>query len=71
MKDILLGISDDLSSIFSVSQIEIENGDPKIEVIIADGSKCERCWRKDISVVESELSICYRCVKSLEKINAT
>lgn len=66
-KLLLEKISDDLSSIFSVSQVYIEIGD-NIDVFPADGEKCERCWKKDNSVRENEFSICKRCSQNLDII---
>jgi isoleucyl-tRNA synthetase len=69
-----------LPAIFIVSQVEVaefdgpvRGGDPfpfHIEVLRADGTKCERCWNYSTHVGESAdyPTICERCVKALEEI---
>lgn len=66
---------DDLRYIFIVSQIEIEDtpgtgGDLRIEVLKADGPKCERCWNYSIEVGKDSTypSLCERCVPAVQEI---
>ena len=59
----------DLRYIFIVSQVEIEessreSGVLKVEVLPADGSKCERCWNYSLEVGKDPAfsTLCERCL---------
>jgi isoleucyl-tRNA synthetase len=63
----------DLRYIFIVSQVSIEEGPAekeglKIEVLRADGSKCERCWNYSVEVGKNALytTLCERCVPVIQ-----
>jgi isoleucyl-tRNA synthetase len=60
----LSDIESELAAALIVSQVEIVNGEPQIEVIKADGEKCERCWV--YGEVKDEL--CERCARVVENI---
>jgi isoleucyl-tRNA synthetase len=78
--DILEKYKDDLRTIFIVSEVSMIKGDKadgifksldieglSIQVKLASGEKCERCWIHDISVgADSEQpTICSRCQNAL------
>jgi len=64
----------ELRSIFIVSSVtlhpdgEDEKG-MRIEVLRADGGKCERCWNYDVSVGQlgEHQTICKRCAEAIQK----
>jgi isoleucyl-tRNA synthetase len=61
-------LGDDLKFLFIVSNIEIAPAaEEKIEVGIAEGEKCERCWhvRSDTGANPEHPGICGRCVSNL------
>jgi len=63
----------DLPFLFIVSQVELkkyEKGEPKIEVIPAEGQKCARCWnyRIDVGKNDAHPSICLRCVDAIGEL---
>jgi isoleucyl-tRNA synthetase len=70
----------DLPSLFIVSQVEIlpsdshvlgtDSGAVQIEVLRADGTKCERCWNYSTHVGENSRypGICERCSEALAEI---
>ncbi len=66
----------DLDAIFIVSQIamktasDIENGYFKVEILRAEGQKCERCWNYSERVGEFEKypTVCERCITALSEI---
>ncbi|MFP5482335.1 MAG: zinc finger domain-containing protein, partial [Gammaproteobacteria bacterium] len=61
-------LGDDLKFLFIVSNIEIAPAaEEKIEVGIAEGEKCERCWhvRPDTGANPEHPGICGRCVSNL------
>ncbi len=56
----------DLAFVFIVSQVEItelSEGDLQVEVVSADGAKCERCWNYSLEVGKDEEfpTVCERC----------
>ncbi len=65
----------DLRYIFIVSQVVLEE-DPKaenglqIEVLKADGQKCERCWNYSVQVgIDEECpTLCERCIPAVKEI---
>jgi isoleucyl-tRNA synthetase len=67
----------DLRFIFIVSQVVVEN-DPnatdglKIEVLKADGQKCERCWNYSVEVGNdaSFPTLCERCVPAVKAMTS-
>ncbi len=67
----LKGYSKELPYIFIVSQVELESGaELKIEVLNADGEKCERCWNYSTKVGDSVKypTVCERCNEALAEI---
>jgi isoleucyl-tRNA synthetase len=72
--------STDLPSLFIVSQVEIlpsdshalgnDSGPVQMEVLRADGIKCERCWNYSTHVGENTRypGICERCSEALAEI---
>jgi isoleucyl-tRNA synthetase len=61
----------DLRYLFIVSQVELREGNEvSINVSVADGEKCERCWNYSTHVGESETypTVCERCVAALKEI---
>jgi isoleucyl-tRNA synthetase len=65
----------DLGYIFIVSQVVVEdnpgaNESIQIEVLKADGQKCERCWNYSVEVGESTLypTLCERCIPAIKEI---
>jgi isoleucyl-tRNA synthetase len=73
-----------LPALFIVSQVEIVDeskglpqkntqfGGWRIEIVRADGAKCERCWNYSTHVGENAdyPTICERCVKALDEIES-
>jgi isoleucyl-tRNA synthetase len=68
----------DLNSIFIVSSVTLHHdegmatGDAtgvRVEVLHADGEKCERCWNYDVTVGQhpEHRTVCHRCVKAIEQ----
>jgi len=82
LREILTGFGENLRDIFIVSSTSITETPDKtvytsqeieglsIRVTKALGDKCERCWKYDTSVGESDTysGACSRCISSLEKI---
>ena len=61
-----------LRYIFIVSQVEVHEGDQfAVEIVKADGTKCERCWNYSTHVGEfSEYpTVCERCSEAFEAKN--
>jgi isoleucyl-tRNA synthetase len=54
-----------------VSDLLLVLGGLNIEVLPADGAKCERCWNYSTRVGESSAypTVCERCVAALEEIS--
>ena len=67
----LLSYYDQLRYILIVSQVEVhEGGSTSVEIVAADGEKCERCWNYSTRVGEfSEFpTVCERCAEALPEI---
>jgi isoleucyl-tRNA synthetase len=67
----LLDYFDQLRYIFIVSQVEVHEGDAtSVEIVKADGEKCERCWNYSTRVGEFEdfPTVCERCFDVLSQI---
>ncbi|HUR97789.1 MAG TPA: zinc finger domain-containing protein, partial [Pyrinomonadaceae bacterium] len=67
----LLDYFEQLRYIFIVSQVEVHEGDAlKVEILKADGAKCERCWNYSVRVGEFEKypTVCERCAGALGEI---
>lgn len=78
---LLLSYQDDLRPVFIVSQVNLLDSKPlspafasqeieglSIQVLPAEGKKCERCWVYDSGVGSNQVhpAICPRCLKALE-----
>ncbi len=62
----LAGLKDELCEIFKVSQVEVKIGEAdEIEVLKAEGVKCQRCWNYSLSVGEDKNHpmICGNCLQ--------
>jgi isoleucyl-tRNA synthetase len=67
----LLDYFEQLRYIFIVSQVEVHEGDAlKVQILNADGKKCERCWNYSVRVGEFEKypTVCERCAAALNEI---
>jgi len=67
----LAGYFDELRYIFITSQVEVHEGDEfRVEILKADGAKCERCWNFSTRVGEFERypTVCERCDAALGEI---
>ena len=68
----LLDYFDQLRYIFIVSQVEVHEGNANasVQILKADGAKCERCWNYSTRVGEFEKfpTVCERCNEALEEI---
>jgi len=72
-----------LPQIFIVSQVNVASANgsagaatnlvERIEVLHADGKKCERCWNYSVHVGESREypTLCERCLRAMAEIQAT
>jgi isoleucyl-tRNA synthetase len=61
----------ELKDVFIVSQVELRMGsEPSVEVLKADGEKCERCWQyaTDISKTGPFPNVCKRCADTLSSL---
>ncbi len=63
----------DLKSIFIVSSVTLRQAkdekEVRVEVLRAEGKKCERCWNYEVSVGQhpEHQAICERCVEAIKK----
>lgn len=67
----LLDYYEQLRYIFIVSQVEVREGDAlNVDIQLAGGEKCERCWNYSTRVGEFEKfpTVCERCNEALIKI---
>ncbi|QHE75380.1 isoleucine--tRNA ligase [Hydrogenophaga sp. PBL-H3] len=64
---LLASLGDDLKFVLIVSQVELQEGDARVDVIPATAAKCERCWhyRDDVGVDTSHPTLCGRCTSNL------
>lgn len=70
---LLLDYYQQLRYIFIVSQVEVHEGTEfGVEILKADGQKCERCWNYSVRVGDSEKypTVCERCADALDEILA-
>lgn len=68
--DFLHHYQDQLAAVFIVSQVVVQSSpqdELSIEVVRADGQKCERCWNYSTFVGQSERypTVCHRCLPTL------
>jgi len=64
----------ELKSIFIVSSVTLHLGgkdekEVRVEVLRAEGQKCERCWNYDVSVGQhpEHQTVCQRCVEAIQE----
>jgi len=64
---LLASLGEDLKFVLIVSQVELLEGDTKVDVIPASAAKCERCWhyRDDVGVDAAHPTLCGRCTSNL------
>jgi isoleucyl-tRNA synthetase len=68
----LEGYEKDLKSIFIVSSVTLlraeDEKEMRVEVLRAEGKKCERCWNYDVTVGDhpEHQAICHRCVEAIQ-----
>ncbi len=66
---LLDSFKNELETVFIVSQVELKHGEGDalgVEVVHADGEKCDRCWMYSTDVVaEGEGHLCKRCAAIL------
>lgn len=68
---LLLDYYQQLRYIFIVSQVEVHEGaEFSVEILKADGHKCERCWNYSTKVgsLEKYPAVCERCSDALDEI---
>jgi isoleucyl-tRNA synthetase len=74
--DLLLRYHDQLRYLFIVSQVDLQRSDEPggliAKVVLAEGTKCERCWNYSKRVGESTRypEVCERCVEALQEIES-
>ena len=61
---------EELADVFIVSQVEMSEGEPAVQVSKAGGAKCERCWKVLPSVgSDSEhAALCPRCAAAVKNL---
>jgi isoleucyl-tRNA synthetase len=67
----LLDYYEQLRYVFIVSQVEVRESDAfSVEIVKADGEKCERCWNYSTRVGEfgEWPTVCERCAEALPEI---
>ena len=75
--DFIKSVEDQLLQVFIVSDLEIVKDDKKdedstlqiaVEISVAEGEKCERCWMYSKTVGEDKENpgICHRCSENLK-----
>ncbi|MGQ9619292.1 MAG: isoleucine--tRNA ligase [Candidatus Aminicenantia bacterium] len=70
-KELIEKFRKELPSIFIVSQVELKEGNGlNVEVVRADGEKCQRCWNYSLSVGRDKdfPDICERCANVLRRL---
>ena len=57
-----------LKDVFIVSGLDLVEGTSEIKVQVAEGEKCERCWKYDVTVGQDKENptICHRCSEALK-----
>jgi isoleucyl-tRNA synthetase len=68
---VLTGLGDEMKDVFIVSQIEVlQGGELAIDVMKADGVKCERCWQyaTDVTTEGPFPNTCKRCRDTLTSL---
>ena len=68
--EFIKSVEPELKNVFIVSGVEVvDNGsETKIDVELADGEKCERCWEHSVTVGADPVhpTLCQRCVNVLK-----
>ncbi|MDR1889206.1 MAG: isoleucine--tRNA ligase, partial [Zoogloeaceae bacterium] len=65
--DALAALGDDLKFAFIASTVTLKKGKFAIEVVPANGTKCERCWhvREEVGTDAEHPDLCGRCISNL------
>lgn len=74
MASLLMRHRDELRYIFIVSRVDVEavaDGDLQVEVLRAEGKKCERCWNysPEVGTSADYPTLCERCVPVVQGMN--
>ncbi len=69
----LTGNEESLRELLNVSQLQLvpgSGGEFKVEVLKADGCKCERCWHWETTIGANaqHKTLCHRCVAAIQSI---
>jgi len=75
----LQGLEESLRELLNVSQLTLsvrdipadeESGETEIELSMADGQKCERCWHRetDVGKYPEHPTLCARCVEAVKQV---
>ncbi len=66
--DYLQSYEAELPTFFIVSQVELKEGELKVEATKADGEKCVRCWQYSTAIGSDKNypGICLRCTEALK-----
>ena len=64
---LLARLGNDLKFVLITSAAEVAQGEPGVEVEVAQGQKCERCWHVTVDVGSNaeHPTLCARCVSNL------
>jgi isoleucyl-tRNA synthetase len=69
--DFLGSLDDDLADLLIVSSVAVgEAGPLEATVVLAEGARCERCWKVLPEVADSEAELCSRCADVVGRIGA-
>ena len=64
---------EELADLLIVSQVEVaKDGSGLVEVVPAEGEKCERCWKHHplVGAHRTHPTLCPRCAAVIEKMEA-
>ncbi len=69
-REILLKYSRYFLELFIVSQWKIKEGGERVEVLKAEGEKCERCWvyNTDVGKNSEHPNLCPRCINVVKRL---
>ena len=64
---LLQHLGNDLKFVLITSAAEVAQGEPNVQVELAQGQKCERCWHVTVDVGQNaeHPTLCARCVGNL------
>ncbi|MCL2089007.1 MAG: isoleucine--tRNA ligase [Oscillospiraceae bacterium] len=63
--ELISGLQSLLATLFIVSQVEVRQGAGAIEILPAEGEKCDRCWTFTTDTAKSDGHICARCTQAI------